>query len=141
MEEDDKKGGQGSYKTRRTFWSCIYAWSEVSEKFHWRVSGGCVLYLLLSRGLEFFLVFKELMPVSYICTRYLIPRFSHQYSISMEMTKLLMQIDWNKLTMLVSYTVKDLWNFLLTSWANCQQGGNVAPCKCVLSSCSFSIYF
>lgn len=75
------------------------------------------MYLLLSDscGFEIFLVFMELMPVSYICTRYLIPRFSPRYSISMEMMKLLMLIDWNKLTMHVSCTVKDLWNFLLTS--------------------------
>lgn len=74
----------------------------------------CTYYLVLLWILNFSFVFKELMPAFFICARYSIPRFSLLNSISMEMMNLLMSIDWNKLMMLVSCTVRGLWNFLLT---------------------------
>lgn len=70
-------------------------------------------YLVLLWILNFFLVIKELMPAFFNCARHLVPRSSLLKSISMEMMNRLMLIDWNKLMMLVSCTVRDLWNFLL----------------------------
>lgn len=54
MEEDVKKGSQGSCKARRAFWSLKHAWSEVFKKYNWRVSGGCFSVTIKNSNFVFF---------------------------------------------------------------------------------------
>lgn len=126
MEKDIKKN-EGGIKTGRVIWFLNCAGSEVLEKSRWRVSrGGHTVSYIVCNLIYITHVVKIWDTLFFqFPIRYLILRFFHVNMVVKWMTDLMLMV-LGKLMMLVSCIVRGLWNFLLISWASCQQGGTFA---------------